>query len=82
MAFSISERKNMMRALEIGGRQLFHGRCRLQSRCRGVAGAQDTNQSLTTMTASITTKDDWKLHKIYKPLIIVSKVLRINAMTS
>lgn len=71
-----------MIALEIGGRQLFHGRCRLQSRCRGVAGAQDTNQSLTTMIASITTKDDWKLHKIYKPLIIVSKVLRINAMTS
>ena len=72
----------MMIALEIGGRQLFHGRCRLQSRCRGVASAQDTNPSLTTMTASITTKDDRELHKIYKPLIIVSKVLRINSITS
>ena len=36
----------------------------------------------TTMTASITTKDDRELHKIYKPLIIVSKVLRINSITS
>ena len=80
MAFSISERKNMMRALEIGGRQLFHGRCRLQSRCRGVAGAQDTNPSLTTMTASITTKDDRELHKIYKLFFIVSQVLRINSI--